>query len=219
MLKFPKRRFHYAVWSDLWGHRSPIEPSSLVFLLLFQCRLWLQSRWRQGGLLPLSPPVGFSRAGSRFRYEALQSQTPTGILSSCMPMRPRRPLCSCSASLARDLFHGATFKLHFQLICRYFRHALCKLQGWSTAMWGRAFFANIHWAPGPVTGTLLYISKNIISHAHPVSPRRTAARDGTLTISCSLPLLSHGRLFFCIWTLLLLLLFVRTAWHDPNHLK
>lgn len=182
---------------------------------------------------PPSPPV----SPSGIQYKGLE----TGLgmkhhslrhwpgYCPCVHARDRDvPFCSCSASLAHDLFHGATFKLHFLLICRSFRHSLCKLQGRSMVMSGRAFFANIYWAPGAATETLPYISKNIISHAQPISSRRSwhdrtltnQTRDGgVLFFSHLLPLFGHGRLFFCIWTPLLLLLFVRTAWHDQNHLK
>lgn len=47
----------------------------------------------------------------------------TWILSSFVHMRPGRPLRVCPASLAHELFQGATFKLHFKLICRYFWHS------------------------------------------------------------------------------------------------
>lgn len=99
------------------GHIMLINPSSCCFFsALFQYERSMASS-------PVSLSETQYRAGNRFRYEALQSQTLTWILSSCVHTRPTHPLCGCSTSLARNLFQGATFKLHFQLFCSYFQHS------------------------------------------------------------------------------------------------
>lgn len=123
---------------------------------------------------------------------------------------------TCTRAVSRSYIE-ATFPANLPLFLTL--KALCKLQERSMAKSGWAIFANIYWGPGPGTGMLAYISKNIISHAPPVSSRRSRPRPGQsgsewtkpeTKVECfsshSLLLLSHGLLFFYTSAALLLLL-------------